>query len=231
MSKEIAADLDREDKEIDQYLKARMEWDDRYGNARTQAESWRYATFISLGLLGLSLLGMAYLGSLPKRAVHVVQVDKLGHANYVGRAGVAGNKYSQTDAAKRYHLKRFIEDVRSLPSDRIVVKQRWQDAYKLVSPSAANILSEYARNYVPTERMKKERVTLGPGPITLIPISKDSWSAEWEETYWGLRGQNNGTKKWKAIFNLVYQEPKTESELRDNPIGMYIDSFNWTKVE
>lgn len=226
---DIQDDLDQEKQAMRRYLQARMEWDDRYGSARTQALNWRYLSFLLTGLLLLSLLGLIYLGTLPKQAVHVVEIDKLGQAAYVGRAGVSASQYQSTQASKKYHLKRFIEDVRSLPADTVVVKRQWEDAYALMTPAAANVLSDYARKAPPTERMKTERVTLQG--ITLIPISADSWSAEWEETVWNSRGGNNGTQKWKGIFNLVYQEPDTEAQLRTNPIGMYIDSFSWTPVE
>ena len=53
---DIQTDLDREEQEVQRYLKARMEWDDRYGSARTQALNWRYLSFLLLGLLMLCLL-------------------------------------------------------------------------------------------------------------------------------------------------------------------------------
>lgn len=160
----IQHDLDKEKQETERYLKARMEWDDRYGSARTQALNWRYLSFFLLGLLMLSILGMIYLGTLPKKAIHVIEVDKLGHAVYAGRAGTSGVQYKINQASKIYHLKRFIEDVRSLPSDPVVVKRQWEDAYALVSPSAANILSEYARKVLPTERLKKNGYLLITSP-------------------------------------------------------------------
>lgn len=225
----VQHDLGREQQELDRYLKARMEWDDRYGSARIQALNWRYLSFFLLGLLMLSMLGMVYLGTLPKKAIHVIEVDKLGHAAYQGEAGTSGVQYKVNEASRKYHLTRFIEDVRSLPADPIVVKRQWEDAYALVTPAAANMLSDYARKYVPTDRMKEERITLNN--LTLIPISENSWSAEWEETYWNTRGGNNGTHKWKGIFNLTFQEPTTDAQLKVNPIGMYIDSFSWTQAE
>ena len=51
----VQHDLGREKQELDRYLKARMEWDDRYGSARMQALNWRYLSFFLLGLLMLRL--------------------------------------------------------------------------------------------------------------------------------------------------------------------------------
>lgn len=220
-----------QDEQLDliRYQKARREWDDRYGSAQAQALNWRYLSFFLLGLLTVALVGMVYLGTLPKQSVHIVEIDKLGQAAYMGRSGLDSAHHRISEASRRYHLARFIEDVRSLPADTVVVKQQWEDAYTLLTPQAANVLSDHARRNPPTERMKQERVTVQG--ISLIPISEHSWSAEWEETLWNNQGSNHGTHKWKGIFNLVYQEPKTETQLKANPLGMYIDSFSWTAVE
>lgn len=222
-------DLHAEQREIARYLKARQEWDSLYGTARHQAMNWRYMSFFLAGLLLLSLMVMAYLGTLPKQAIHVIEVDKLGKSVYVGKAGTPGAQYRATEAAKIYHLKRFIEDVRSLPSDPVVVKRQWEDAYKLVTQSGGNILTTYARSHVPTERIKKVRVAIEG--LTLIPISDHSWSAEWREITWNTKGEKLSTKKWKGIFNLVFQEPTNQKQREANPIGLYVDSFNWTETE
>ncbi len=225
---EITADLEAEKSLVDRYHKARKEWDDRLGGARVQAANWRYATFFSLLLLAFAITGMVYLGTLPKEVLHIVEVDKLGRAQYVGRAGVSFDKYQHSDDSKRFHLERFIRDVRALSSDVVVIKQNWDDAYKLVTPSGANILSEYANRYVPTERVKEERVTVED--VSVIPISKDSWSVEWNEIYWSTTGVRKDSGIWKGVFNLVYQKPESEKQARLNPIGMYIDSFSWSQA-
>ena len=176
---DIQSDLNREAQEVKRYLKARMEWDDRYGSARTQALNWRYLAFLLAGLLVLAFLGLIYLGTLPKQAIHIVETDKLGQAVYRGLVGVDADHYQIPDASKQYHLRRFIDNVRSLPADTVVVKQQWEDAYALLSPAAANVLSDYARKDPPTERMQNQRVTLGNITLTLFLL---------------IRGVRNGRK-------------------------------------
>lgn len=226
---EVTEDVAAEQAMIDKrHERARKEIDDRMGNARSQARNWRMATFASLMMLMVAIVGMIYLGSLPKAVPHIVQVDKLGHAVYSGPAGQSWRNYTPTDANKRYHLRRFVEDTRSLSADPIVTRNSWTDAYKLLTQSAASVLSEFARENDPFQRMKDERVEVSINSI--IPISPDSWSVEWTETRWGTRGNQLGKEAWKGIFNLSFQEPKTEQQLIDNPIGLYIDSFSWARV-
>ncbi len=54
------------------------EWDGRIGTAMAQVASWRRTSFFSLGLTGVSLLGLIYLGAQPKTVPHVVEIDKIG---------------------------------------------------------------------------------------------------------------------------------------------------------
>jgi len=225
---EIAGDIASQQAMIDKrHERARKEIDDRMGNARSQARNWRMATFASLLLLTFAILGIIYLGSLPKAVPHIVEVDKLGHAVYAGPAGLSWRNYTPTDASKRYHLRRFVENTRSLSADPIVTRNSWTDAYKLLTQSGASVLSEFARENNPFARMKDERVEVGINSI--IPISPDSWSIEWTETRWGTRGNQMGRESWKGIFNLTFHEPKTEQQLIDNPIGLFIDSFSWAR--
>jgi type IV secretion system protein VirB5 len=49
----------------------------------------------------------------------VVQIDKLGQAQAIAPASA---DYSATDPQIAYHLVRFIEDVRGLPADPIILR-------------------------------------------------------------------------------------------------------------
>src|SRR5260370_42666373 len=66
--------------------------------------------------------------SKPRLAVHpgyhhaVVEVDRLGQAQAVAPASPF---YHPTDPQIAFHLARFIEDVRGLPTDAIVLRQDW----------------------------------------------------------------------------------------------------------
>src|SRR5438128_1721950 len=96
------------------YMRARQEWDARMGSSLVHARNWRLATFASLGIVVLSVAGMIYLGSKPKAVPHIIEVDALGAATYHGPAGKSVADYVPSDAATKYHLRRFIEDTRTI---------------------------------------------------------------------------------------------------------------------
>src|SRR3979411_2734371 len=125
------------------YQKAAQVWDDRIGSARVQAGNWRLMAF---GCLLLS----AGLGSGPvwqfvrgRVAAWVVQVDHLGQAQAIAPAD---GSYRPTDPQIAFHLARFIEDLRGLPADGIVLRQDWLRAYDFTTDRGAAALNEYARS-------------------------------------------------------------------------------------
>ena len=72
----------------------------------------------------------------------VVQVDRLGQAQAIAPA-VAD--YRPTDPQIAWHLARFIEQVRSIPADAIIVRQNWLRAYEFTTDRGAMALNDYAR--------------------------------------------------------------------------------------
>lgn len=108
------------------YQKAAQIWDERIGSARVQARNWRLIAFGSLFLsagLGAGLVWQSARGTI---VPWVVQVDHLGQAQVVAPAAAS---YTPSDPQIAWYLARFVQDVRSLSSDPVVVRETWLRAY------------------------------------------------------------------------------------------------------
>ena len=128
------------------YQKAAQAWDERIGSARVQAHNWR---LMALGSLVLSLILAAvllWLGRSGTAVPYVVEIDPRGGARAVGPAT---ETYRPSDAQIAFHLARFVENVRSLSIDPVVVRQSWLKAYDFVTDKAAVTLNEHAREKDP----------------------------------------------------------------------------------
>ena len=214
------------------YMRARQEWDARMGSAIVHAKNWRLATFSSLGIVMLSVGGMIYLGSKPKAVPHIIEVDQLGAASYHGPAGKSVAEYTPSDATIKYHLRRFIENTRTISSDPAVIKKNWVDAYNLVTPRGANMLTAYVSKpeNEPFRRSQEERV--GTEIIAMVRVSNDTWQIDWRETEWDKNGNPIGLPViWRGMFRVLMQQPRTEEAMARNPIGLYVDEFHWDKVQ
>ena len=205
------------------YQKAAQAWDERIGSARVQAKNWRLMAFGCLLLtagMGAALVWQAARGTI---VPWVVQVDQLGAAQAVAPA-VAD--YSPTDPQIAFHLARFIEQVRGLPADPIVVRQNWLRAYDFTSDRGAVALNDYARANDPFTRVGRQQVAVEVSSV--IRASPDSFRVAWTERRYE-NSQLAGTERWTAILTVVIQPPRDAERLRRNPLGIFVNAINWSR--
>jgi type IV secretion system protein VirB5 len=205
------------------YQRAAQVWDDRIGSARVQARSWRLAFFGCLALATCLALGIIWQSSRGTITPWVVEVDRLGEAHAVAPASAS---YHPTDPQIAFHLQRFIEDVRSIPSDPIVLRQNWLRAYDFTSDKGALALNDYARNNDPFAQVGKSEVAVDVSSV--IRASPDSFRVAWTERHY-RDGALAETSRWSAILTVTVQTPTTPDALRKNPLGLFITALNWSK--
>ncbi|MBD0417538.1 conjugal transfer protein TrbF [Oryzicola mucosus] len=205
------------------YQRASQVWDERIGSARVQAKNWRIMAFGSLILsagLAAALVWQSVRGTV---VPWVVQVDKLGQSQAVAPA-VAD--YRPTDPQIAFHLARFIEQTRSIPSDPIIVRQNWLRAYEFTTDRGAMALNEYARSNDPFSKVGRTQIAIDVSSV--IRASPDSFRVAWvQRTY--QDGSLTSTERWTAILTIVVQPPRDAEKLKANPLGIYVNAINWSK--
>ena len=205
------------------YQKAAQVWDERLGAARVQAHNWR---LMALGSLVLSLLLAAlllWLGRSASTIPYIVEVDPRGGARAVGPAA---ESYKPNDAQIAFHLARFVDNVRALSIDPVVIRQNWLKAYDFVTDRAAVTLNEYARDNDPFARVGREAVAVEV--TSVVRASDSSFQVRWlERIFEG--GALKDTRRLTGLFSLVITPPKTVDAVRKNPLGIYVHTFNWTQ--
>lgn len=205
------------------YQAAAQAWDERIGSARVQAHHWRLAAF---GCLALALVATAALVWRTGQSLvtpYVIEVDKAGEVRAVGEALTP---YRPTDAQIAFHLSHFINNVRSLAVDPVIVRQSWLDAYQYTTDRGAATLNDYARAADPFARIGELSVSVEISSV--VRASNDSFQVRWvERTY--SRGALVSTERWTAILSVVIDRPRTEERLRKNPLGIYVNGLSWSK--
>src|SRR6266481_4475633 len=141
--------------------------------------------------------------------------------------GLAASLVCQsTDPQIAFHLARFIEDVRGLPTDAIVLRQDWLRAYDFTTDRGAAALNDYARTNDPFSKLGNTQVAVEISSV--IRASLESFRVAWtERRYDG--GQLAATERWTAILSVVIETPRDADRLRKNPLGVYVNSINWSK--
>jgi type IV secretory pathway TrbF-like protein len=205
------------------YQKAAQIWDERIGSARVQAKNWRLMAFGCLMLSGGLASGLVWQSLRGTVTPWVVQVDQLGQAQAVAPAD---GSYQPTDPQIAFHLARFIEDVRGLPADGIVLRQDWLRAYDFTTDRGAAALNDYARTNDPFANLGKLQISVEV--TSVIRASPTSFRVAWIQRSYE-NGSLSATERWTAILTVVVDTPRDADRLRKNPLGVYVNAINWSK--
>ncbi|MHC5307801.1 conjugal transfer protein TrbF [Bartonella sp. LJL80] len=205
------------------YQRAGQVWDERMGAARVQAKNWRLMAF------GCLFLTAGFAGALVIQSTRgtvvpwVVEVDKLGEARTVAPAI---SDYKPSDAQIAWYLAHFVELVRSIPNDSVIVRKNWLEAYEFTTNNGATALNEYARSNDPFNKIGRQQIAIDVSSV--IRASPSSFRVAWiERTY--ADGALASTERWTAILTIIIQQPHDADRLRVNPLGIYVNSINWSK--
>ncbi|REF70493.1 conjugal transfer protein TrbF [Paracoccus versutus] len=205
------------------YQRAAQVWDERIGSARVQARNWRYMAFGSLILVAGFAGALVWQSARGTVVPWVVQVDSLGEAQAVAPASA---DYEPTDPQIAFHLGRFIEQVRSIPADPIIVRQNWLRAYEFTTDRGAAALNDYARANDPFTRVGRQQIAVEVSSV--IRASPGSFRVAWTERHYE-NGQLSTTERWTAILTVVIQTPRSAERLRANPLGIYVNAISWSR--
>ncbi|MDH4989080.1 conjugal transfer protein TrbF [Aminobacter anthyllidis] len=205
------------------YQKAAQIWDERIGSARVQAKNWRYMAFGSLILSGAFATALVWQSTRGTVVPWVVQVDNLGQTQAVVPASA---DYLPTDPQIAWHLARFIEQIRSISADPIIVRQNWLRAYDWTTDRGAAALNDYARTNDPFTKVGKQQIAVEVSSV--IRASPDSFRVAWTERHYES-GKLSTTQRWTAILTNVIQPPRDAERLRANPLGIYVNAINWSQ--
>ena len=205
------------------YQKAAQVWDERLGSARVQARNWRLLAFGCLGLVGGLSLQLAVLSTTSRVTPYVVEVERGGAIRAVAPAV---ESYEPSDAQIAAELARFIEHVRGVSIDPVVVKQSWLKAYDYATDRASQTLNDFARENDPFAKIGQRSVSV---EITsVVRASPTSFQLRWREKAFE-NGAVAGTQSFTGVLTIVSKPPRDAATLRANPLGIYVNAINWSR--
>jgi len=205
------------------YARARQEWDARMGSAVLSARAWRAIAFGSLALAAVLALALTAVAMQRRTFVHVVEVDPQGQVMSV-RA--ADGRWSPSEAEIAHHLGRFVRLVRTLPTDGVVLRENWLEAYRFLTPQAAAQLTEIARQDDPFLLLGRVGRTVEVRSI--LARSDQSWEVAWVERATNATGTTD-PQVYTGVFTVTTRPPRNADEIAGNPLGLLISDFSWSR--
>jgi type IV secretion system protein VirB5 len=208
-------------------MAARAEWNERYGSYIAQAHVWRLTALSSLAVAFVAVAGVVWIGAQTRVVPYVVQTDKLGDALAISRADIAA---PADPRLIRAGLARWIADVRTVYLDVAAERAVVTDAYAMVNRNgpAAQQLNDWFSHHDPFKRAQTEMV--GVSVESVLPISGSTWRVEWrEDTRARDGGMANPPAHWQATVTISISPPANDATILVNPVGLYVDSFDWAQ--
>jgi len=205
------------------YQRAGQLWDERIGSARLQARNWRLMAFGTLTLTCAMAGALIWQSLQSKVTPYVVEVDRLGEARAVSEADVG---YKPTDPQIAWHLAKFIENVRGISLDPVLMRRDWLSAYAFTTARGARFLDTYARAADPFARIGERTVSVEV--TSVVRASERSFQVKWIETAYE-RGSAAGSSHCTGILTIVTKPPVSADTLRKNPLGIYVDAIDWSR--
>ena len=211
------------------YLRAKVEWDKRIGGVVVQAKNWRTAFLLSMAMTVVLVVALVVESQKHKVVPLVITLNtETGRPVVIGKVGEV--QYQPKIQEIKYFLGQLIQKIRSVPLDPVVVRQNWLEAYNFMRESASNVLNEDAQNNPnsPLRQLGKETVIVQLLSITQVAAS-NSYQARWQEKRYNDQGGLLETYIMSGVFTIEISLPKTEEELIQNPLGIYLTNYQWNR--
>jgi type IV secretory pathway TrbF-like protein/predicted MFS family arabinose efflux permease len=196
-----------------------MGWD-RLNSAHRQVACWRLAALGSASLaalLALTLAASVVRANVTSYTVAAARRDE--------RLAISNKEAAApSDAQIAYVLARFVNNVRSLSVDPIVVRANWIDALDQVTARGVRILNAYARDESPFTQVRRRTVTVVVTEI--VRRAEDAFEIRWEEQIFETRMPVRRERFMGAVY-ILFSSPNASRLTSKNPLGLYVDKFTW----
>ena len=215
------------------YLAARRTWNDHVGEVKASRQMWQMLGILSLLIALTGVCGVIYIGSQSRFVPYVVEVDKLGQAAAVAPAQRAGNPDERVLQAL---VSSFISDVRQVSPDVALQRKAVFRLYSMLAPNdpATAKTNEYLNGSEEASPFKRaEKETVSGEVLSALRQTAETWQVDWEETVRDRQGAMKGRPfRMRALVTVYVVAPTpqtTEEQVRNNPVGLFVRDYSWSK--
>lgn len=170
----------------------------------------------------------AYLGTRSQYIPYVVHVDE--ETGYVESLGaLRETNVKVTPSIVNWWLSQFVQKIRTIPSDKDVLKTNITGAIRTLTPEAAR---KYQDMYLPPfmqevgNRINRVEIL----SVQALPNTERVYQVRWKETSTDGTGTQRTEETYTGNFALKREEGITDAEvLKENPLGIFITDFSFAK--
>lgn len=214
------------------YLSARRTWNEHTRKVMQENQTWKILGILSLMIALGGVGGAIHVGNQSKFVPYVIEVDKLGEVRAVAAVQRAGEP---TPAVVRSAVSNFIADSRMVTPDLQLQRKAVFRVYsKLAAADPATMKMNEHLNGKDTESPFKraEKVMVSTEIKTVLPQTPETWQVDWVEVTRDRQGVKLTEERWRALVTVYTAPPSkdtTEQQIQDNPMGIHVRDYSWSK--
>jgi type IV secretion system protein TrbF len=209
------------------YVRARQEWDERFGDQIKGKNNWRLAAFISMATTFLCVTGMVAIGYRSNTVPYVVALDDVGRAVPVIPAKQVAVRDVRLQEAV---VARWVTDLRMIVTDAVAQRRLVDEVYAQTgqnSAASATVTEFYSKNS-PFDLLKKQ--TVDASVESIVQQSSKTYEVTWTEVTRDLVGQFVASHRFRAFVSVTTQEVTDAKQALINPLGLYVTNLTWGEV-
>ncbi|MGE0047722.1 MAG: VirB8/TrbF family protein [Acidithiobacillus sp.] len=214
------------------YLAARREWLERYGDYIQQAKNWRTMAFGSIAIAALFGAGMVYEADRVHVVPYVVEVNKLGQSVELAQAVKAG---AFAQPVVRHIISRFVWLLFTQTPDLNVQKTFVHESYNYVASIAQSPLDAFYQRRNPyasyANKTQGHTVTIESAePVGDVTSKGGSYIVDFRVKSYGPHGNLDGVVNYQGTISYATVAPSNNPNvLEGNPFGIYITHFAFSR--
>lgn len=217
------------------YLTARRTWNEHVGSVVSSRQTWQVVGILSLMIALAGVGGVIQIGSQSKFIPYVVQVDKLGAAQAAGPVTSSDRADPRVLGAA---VSEFIENSRLVSPDIALQRKAIFSVYAHLAPNdpATTKMNEWLNGNAdasPFKRAAKEMVSVDI--TSVLPQTPTTWQVDWTESTRDRKGVlQDQPKQMRALITVYTADTTTqttEEQMRNNPLGIYVRDFSWSRLQ
>ena len=215
------------------YLNARLFWNDRTKGLMNAVRLWQTIALLCLMITLVAVGGTLHIASQSKFIPYVVEVDKLGQPVAVAPAQVAAPADARVVHAS---IAAFISNARLVTPDVALQRKAIFSVFAMLKtgePATAKMTDWLNGDETRSPFNRAAKETVETEIISVLPQSPDTWQVEWNEKTFDRKGTPIGKpSRMRALLTVETLAPTSdtsEEKIRQNPLGIYVKDFSWSK--
>jgi type IV secretion system protein TrbF len=209
------------------YMRARQEWDERFGDQIKSKQRWQLAAFASLAITLTCVGGMVTIGFRSTTVPYVVALDDVGKAVPVIPAKQVAVKDVRLQEAV---VARWITNLRTVVTDAVAERRLVDEVYAETgqNSAASAIVTEFYSKNSPFDLLKKQ--TVDASVESIVQQSAKTYEVTWTEETRDLVGTFVASHRYRAFVTVATQEVTDAKQALINPLGLYVTNLTWGEV-